>query len=60
MTRKGNLVTISMDMPREVQRGYLLMGDRQFDFSLDQENQTAECTIDIQYFQEDSAQVFFQ
>ena len=35
------------------------MGDRQFDFSLDQENQTAECTIDIQYFQEDSAKYFF-
>ncbi|HJD29876.1 MAG TPA: hypothetical protein H9914_12925, partial [Candidatus Blautia avicola] len=60
VTQDGNLVTISMDIPREAQRGYLIMGERQFDFSLDQESKTAECTTDIQYFQEDSAKVFFQ
>lgn len=60
VTMEGNLVTVSLEMPQEAQRAYLLMGGYQFDFSLDQENQIAECTIDIRYFQEDSAQVFFQ
>lgn len=60
ISQDGNLMTISMDMPQEAQRGYLIIGERQFDLSLDQENQTAECTTDIQYFQEDSAKVFFQ
>ena len=60
VTMEGNLVTVSLEMPQEAQRAYLLMGGYQFDFSLDQENQIAESTIDIRYFQEDSAQVFFQ
>lgn len=60
VTTEGNLVTGSLDMPQGTQRAYLLMSGRQFDFSLKQENQTAECTIDIRYFQEDLAQVFFQ
>lgn len=60
VTQEGNLVTISIVMPEEIQRGYLLMGDRQFDFSIDRENQAAECTVDVRDFQEDTAQVFFQ
>lgn len=56
----GSLITVSLYLGENIQQAYLIIGDHQFDFSVDQENQTAECTIDIQYFQEDSAQVFFQ
>ena len=56
----GSLITVSLYLEENIQQAYLIIGDHQFDFSVDQENQTAECTIDIQYFQEDSAQVFFQ
>lgn len=60
VNQEGNLITLSVDIPQGAQRGYLLMGGRQIDFSLEQEGQKAECTIDFRYFREDSAQVFFQ
>ena len=60
VTQEGNLVTVSLDLQDKTERGYLLIGDRQFDFSIDQENGKAECTLDVSYFQENEAAIFFQ
>ena len=59
-TEEGSLVTVSLNLDEAAERGYLIIGDRQFDFSIDQEGNTAECTLDVRYFQEDLAQIFFQ
>ena len=60
VTEEGSLVTVSLNLDEAAERGYLIIGDRQFDFSIDQEGNTAECTLDVRYFQEDLAQIFFQ
>ena len=60
VTQEGNLVTVSLDLQDKTERGYLLIGDRQFDFSIDQENGKADCTLDVSYFQENEAAIFFQ
>lgn len=60
VTEEGSLVTVSLNLDEAAERGYLIIGDRQFDFSIDQEGNTAECTLDVRYFQENLAQIFFQ
>lgn len=59
VTEEGSLVTVSLNLDEAAERGYLIIGDRQFDFSIDQEGNTSECTLDVRYFQEDLAQIFF-
>lgn len=59
-SEEGNLVTITMDMPENVGIGYLLMDGKQFDFSMDFENQKASCTVDKKYMKISDAKVYFE
>lgn len=59
-TEEGNLVTLTVNADEQVQQGYLIIGDRQFDFFVNQEEKTARCTIDKRYFSREQAKVFFQ
>ena len=56
----GSLLTIITELSSNVERGYLIIGKRQFDFLTDNQTHTAKCTIDKKYFQEEEAKVFFQ
>lgn len=53
-----NLLTIEFTDMEDVSRGWLVIGDRQFDVSLSEDE--AECTIDKKYFDEAGAKVYFQ
>ncbi len=53
---KGSLVKITIQNADDVERGYLVIGDRQFDFSI--KEGYAECTIDKKYCDEASAKVY--
>ena len=53
---KGSLVKITIQNADDVERGYLVIGDRQFDFSI--KEGYVECTIDKKYFDEASAKVY--
>lgn len=57
---QGNLVTIRMNMDSLPKRGYLIAGNRQFDFSINTEEETITCTVDKQYFTEENIKVLFQ
>lgn len=57
---QGNLVTIRMNMDSLPKRGYLIAGNRQFDFSINTEKETITCTVDKQYFTEENIKVLFQ
>lgn len=56
----GALVTIRVDAPEDAKRGYLLIGDRQFDFALSGKNNVARCTIDKRYYQDENVRVLFE
>lgn len=60
LTEQGNLVTISVNLKKTYRRGYLIIGERQFDFAIDENEEKAECTLDKLYFSEEEAKVFFQ
>lgn len=57
---QGNLVTIRMNMDSLPKRGYLIVGNRQFDFSINTEEETITCTVDKQYFADENIKVLFQ
>lgn len=54
----GSLLTVGLSGQNGASRGWLVIGDRQFDISITEEK--TECTIDKKYFDEDQAQVYFQ
>ena len=60
LEEQGNLVTIHMNMESLPKRGYLIIGNRQFDFSIDTEAKTISCTVDKQYFVDENIKVLFQ
>lgn len=55
----GNLLTITVECPEKTKRGYLLIGERQFDFKIVSEENIAVCTIDKKYYDENAVEVFW-
>lgn len=60
LEEEDGLLTISLDVEPDVQRGYLIIGENQFDFLIDKQTHMAECTIKKESFQKDIAKIFFQ
>lgn len=54
----GSLLTIGFADESDAARGWLVIGERQFDISMEESG--AECTIDKKYFVEGEARVYFQ
>lgn len=57
--KSGNLVKLTVKLPEQVSGGYLIIGRRQFDFSVSEDGTTVECTVDKRYFKQDRAKVFW-
>lgn len=56
----GSLVTLTVELEKSVERGYLLIKDKQFDFSINKETNEAVCTIDKKYEDFIEAKVYFE
>ena len=54
----GSLLTLQFAVPGNISRGWLVIGEKQFDLAFEEE--VAECTIDKKYFDEGKARVYFQ
>lgn len=60
ITEKGNLITLSVKTDKTTEIGYLIIGDKQFDFAVNQDEKVAECTVDKANFVQNDIKVFFQ
>ncbi len=58
---EGSLVkiTLSGEQVGEVERGWLVMNGKQFDFSV-KEDGSVSCTVDVKNFAEEGAEVYFE
>lgn len=56
----GNLLTITVNCPENTTRGYLIIGEKQFDFKIVQEENKAVCTIDKKNYENDAVEVFWE
>lgn len=60
VSEEGRLCTVSVENLENITKGWLVVGDRQFDFIINSETQAGDCAIDKKYFQEEDMKVFFE
>lgn len=60
LSEEGNLLTITMPVGTDVERGYLIVGDKTYDLKIHPGEKYADCTLDKKGFQSELAKVFWQ